>query len=251
MCVYKCDTICTVIKIMDVKYLKVYNDLVEKIESEEYAVNEKLPSEKMLMEYYSVSRDTVRKALNKLVQNGYINKVNGKGSIVLDTQKFNFPVSNVVSFKEISKELGQDAVTKVELLECTIPSKRTMKHLNLAAGEKVWKIVRTRIIDGQKVILDKDYIPEKYMPHLNEEICEDSLYGYVEQELGYKISHARKEITVQYASREDKGYLDMHDFEMIVLIKSYTYLEDTSLFQYTESRHRPDKFKFVDFARRH
>ena len=28
------------------------------------------------------------------------------------------------------------------------------------------------------------------------------------------------------------------------------YLEDTSLFQYTESRHRPDKFQFVDFARR-
>ena len=235
---------------MDIKYLKVYNDLAEKIESEEYAVNEKLPSEKMLMESYSVSRDTIRKALNKLAQNGYINKVNGKGSIVLDTQKFNFPVSNVVSFKEISKELGQEASTKVELLECTTPSKQTMKNLNLAAGEKVWKIIRTRNIDGQKVILDKDFIPEKYMPHLTEEICEDSLYRYVEQELGYKISHARKEITVQYASQEDDKYLDMHKFEMIVLIKSYTYLEDTSLFQYTESRHRPDKFKFVDFARR-
>ena len=102
---------------MDIKYLKVYNDLAEKIESEEYAVNEKLPSEKMLMESYSVSRDTVRKALNKLAQNGYINKVNGKGSIVLDTQKFNFPVSNVVSLKEISKELGQEDSKKVELLE--------------------------------------------------------------------------------------------------------------------------------------
>lgn len=31
----------------------------------------------------------------------------------------------------------------------------------------------------------------------------------------------------------------------------YSYLDDTTLFQYTESRHRPDKFKFVNFARRH
>jgi GntR family transcriptional regulator, trehalose operon transcriptional repressor len=34
------------------------------------------------------------------------------------------------------------------------------------------------------------------------------------------------------------------------VIKNYVYLEDASLFQFTESRHRPDKFRFVDFARR-
>ncbi len=235
---------------MDKKYVSINNDIVEKIENEEYAVNEKLPSEKKLMEFYSVSRDTIRKSLNKLEHNGYINKVNGKGSFVLDTQKFNFPVSNVVSFKELSTELGQEAVTIVELLQCNTVSKQMMKKLNLSADEKVWKIIRTRKIDGQKVILDKDYVPEKFIAHLTEEICQDSLYRYVEEDLGYKISHARKEITVQFATQEDKTYLDMHDFDMVVVIKSFTYLDDTSLFQYTESRHRPDKFKFVDFARR-
>ena len=65
------------------------------------------------------------------------------------------------------------------------------------------------------------------------------------------IAYAKKEITVQNASEEDKKYLDMKGFDMIVVVKSYTYLDDTSLFQYTESRHRPDKFVFVDFARRH
>lgn len=235
---------------MNSKYVSIYNDIVEKIENEEYAANDKLPSEKNLMDYYSVSRDTIRKSLNKLEQNGYIMKVNGKGSFVLDTQKFNFPVSNVVSFKELSRELGQDAKTSVTLLQCDTPSIRMMKKLNLKADEKVWKIVRTRTIDGQKVILDKDYVPGKYITHLTEEICQDSLYRYVEEELGYKISNARKEITVQFASQEDKTYLDMNDYDMIVVIKSYTYLEDASLFQYTESRHRPDKFKFVDFARR-
>jgi len=237
-------------EIMDSKYVSIYNDIVEKIENDEYAVNSKLPSEKVLMEMYGVSRDTIRKSLNKLENNGYINKVNGKGSFVLDSQKFNFPVSKVVSFKELAKELGQDVKTKVELLECTTPSKTTMKRLNLKADEKVWKIVRSRMIDGQKVILDKDYIPQKFVAHLTEEICQDSLYRYVEQELAYKISYANKEITVQFASPEDKTYLDLNNFDMVAVIKSYTYLEDTSLFQYTESRHRPDKFKFVDFARR-
>ncbi|MEH6944071.1 trehalose operon repressor [Bacillus sp. JJ722] len=235
---------------MDKKYVNIYNDLVDQIENEVYAVNDKLPSEKSLMEFYSVSRDTIRKSLNKLEQNGYISKVNGKGSFVLDIQKFDFPVSKVVSFKELSEQLGETVTTEVDVLDCSIPSKNIMKKLKLDSNENVWTIIRKRIFDGQKVILDKDYIPQKYVSHLTEEICQDSLYSYIEGELGYKIAYARKEITVQMANEEDKKYLDMKDFDMIVVIKSFTYLDDTSLFQYTESRHRPDKFKFVDFARR-
>jgi len=33
-------------------------------------------------------------------------------------------------------------------------------------------------------------------------------------------------------------------------VKNYIYFDNATLFQYTESRHRPDKFRFVDFARR-
>ena len=78
----------------------------------------------------------------------------------------------------------------------------------------------------------------------------DSIYEYIEEVLGLKIAFAQKEITVESATLEDKKLLDCEGYDMIVVVKSYTYLDDTRLFQYTESRHRPDKFKFVDFARR-
>ena len=42
----------------------------------------------------------------------------------------------------------------------------------------------------------------------------------------------------------------MKDYDLVVCVKSYTYLEDATLFQYTIAKHRPDKFRFVDFARR-
>lgn len=236
---------------MDKKYLNIYNMIVSKIENKEYQCNEKLPSEKELMTEYNVSRDTVRKSLNMLEQNGYIQKTKGKGSFVLDINKFDFPVSGVVSFKEIASKLGRDIETKVEVLEHKFPKKSISRKLEINEEEMIWKIVRTRAIDGEKVILDKDYIAEKFVQNINKEICKKSLYEYIEGELGLKIAYAKKEITVQNATREDRKYLDMKSFDMIVVVKSYTYLDDTSLFQYTESRHRPDKFVFVDFARRH
>lgn len=237
---------------MDKKYLKIYNILVNKIENNEYQANDKLPSEKEIMIEYSVSRDTVRKSLNMLEQNGYIQKTKGKGSFVLDIGKFNFPVSGVVSFKEISAtgKLGDNVKTIVEDLQCIAPKKNIARGLEIDPEDKVWRVIRSRSIDAEKVILDKDYIVQKFVNNLTYDICKESLYKYIEGELGLKIAYAKKEITVQNATDEDKMYLDMKSFEMIVVVKSYTYLDDTSLFQYTESRHRPDKFVFVDFARR-
>ncbi|MBM6839875.1 UTRA domain-containing protein, partial [Clostridium saudiense] len=73
-----------------------------------------------------------------------------------------------------------------------------------------------------KVILDKDYIVQKFVENLTYDICKESLYSYIEGELGLKIAYAKKEITVQNATEEDKKYLDMKGFEMIVVVKSYT-----------------------------
>ncbi|SFA94854.1 trehalose operon repressor [Clostridium frigidicarnis] len=236
---------------MNTKYLSIYNDIVGKIENGIYEINDKLPSEHILMKEYNVSRDTIRKALNILEQNGYIQKTKGKGSFVLDINKFNFPVSGVVSFKELTDKIGKDSETKVESLKCIFPRTSMAKSLELNPEDKVWEVIRARTLDKEKIILDKDYVAQKFVENLTEEICKDSLYNYIENELGLKIAYSKKEITVQMATEEDKKYLDMKNFDMIVVVKSYTYLDDTSLFQYTESRHRPDKFVFVDFARRH
>ena len=146
---------------MDRKYLNIYNSIVSKIENKEYQCNDKLPSEKELMVEFNVSRDTIRKSLNMLEQNGYIQKTKGKGSFVLDINKFDFPVSGVVSFKEIASKLGRDVETKVEVLEHKRPKKSISKKLEINEDEMIWKIVRTRAIDKEKVILDKDYIVEK------------------------------------------------------------------------------------------
>ncbi|MGL4335286.1 MAG: trehalose operon repressor [Turicibacter sp.] len=230
--------------------MSIYNDIVSEIESGTYQANDLLPSEKTLINSYDVSRDTIRKSLNMLEQNGYIQKIKGKGSFVLDRTKVNFQVSGVISFKEVSTKLGRNSQTRVEVLECKYPSDKMSKNLELESTDKVWKVVRSRAIDGEKVILDKDYFVADIIEDLPMSACQDSIYEYIEKELGLTIAYAKKEITVQMATEEDKKYLDMKNFEMIAVVKSFTYLDNNKLFQYTESRHRPDKFMFIDFARR-
>ncbi|HDK7159048.1 trehalose operon repressor [Clostridium botulinum] len=235
---------------MESKYLTIYNEISNKIENNKIQSSEKLSSENEMMKEYNVSRDTIRKALNLLESNGYIQKVKGKGSFVLDINKFDFPVSGLTSFKELSTRMGVESNTLVKELKLIKPDNFLMKQLNLSKNDDVWKVIRVREIDNKKIILDKDFFNKKYVPLLTKDICENSIYEYLENELGLKISFAKKEITVQQATQEDKSYLDFENYNMIVVVKNYIYLDDMSLFQYTESRHRPDRFKFVEFARR-
>ncbi len=69
------------------------------------------------MEIYGASRDTVRKALGLLEEDGCIRKARGKAAEVLDKSKFNFPVSEIASFKEIYRYSDSRPRTFVENLE--------------------------------------------------------------------------------------------------------------------------------------
>ncbi|MFS1515280.1 trehalose operon repressor [Bacillus sp. SCS-151] len=232
------------------KYNAIYNDITGKIQRGEIEPNTKLPSEHDLAKNYDTSRETIRKALNLLSLNGYIQKVKGKGSIVLDLRKLQFPVSELVSFKEIAQKMEGRLATHVHEVVLSEPNLYIQDHLNISSTEKVWEVVRVREINEEKIILDKDYFIQKIVPTLTKQICKNSIYEYLEKELNYKISFAKKEITVEEATEEDKHHLDLNGDRHIVVVKNYVYLDDAKLFQYTESRHRMDKFKFVDFARR-
>jgi GntR family transcriptional regulator, trehalose operon transcriptional repressor len=232
------------------KYLPIYNDLLKNIETGKWTSGTKLPSENELVEFYQTSRETVRKALNLLAQNGFIQKLRGKGSVVLDVSKYDFPVSGLVSFKELAQKMGNRAKTVVYEFELMDPDSHIRKQLQLSPSEKVWKVIRGREIEKESIILDKDFINHSIVHGLTSDICAKSIYEYVEGDLNLKISFAKKEITVEEVTEEDQKYLDLKDYKHVVVVKNYVYLDDATLFQYTESRHRLDKFRFVDFARR-
>jgi GntR family transcriptional regulator, trehalose operon transcriptional repressor len=232
------------------KYITIYNEIVEKIQNGKLKPNTKLPSENELVDEYETSRETIRKALMMLSQNGYIQKVRGKGSFVLNVGKFDFPISGLVSFKEIAERTGKPWKTIVYECDLIKPDDEVQQQLHVTGKDRVWKVQRAREMDGERIILDKDFFNRKFVPVLTKEICEGSIYDYLEHALKLKISFAKKEIYVDEPTEEDRRFLDLQHYNHVVVVKNYVYLEDASLFQYTESRHRLDKFKFVDFARR-
>ncbi|NQP64737.1 trehalose operon repressor [Streptococcus suis] len=231
------------------KYQEIYNDLKEKIRTNTYPAETSLPTEQRLQEIYGVSRDTVRKALSMLTERGMIQKVQGRGSLVLKQEMLNFPVSGLTSYQELAESLQLQTKTEVVSLDQIVISSNLANLTGFEPHSKVWKVVRTRSIDGKVSVVDTDYLSADIVPTITKEIAASSIYNYLEKTLKLDISYAQKEITVEPTSREERELMKNED-DYLVLIKSRVYLGDTKQFQYTESKHKIDKFRFVDFARR-
>ena len=110
--------------------------------------------------------------------------------------------------------------------------------------------MRVRHMDGAPAIIDHDYIIKSVVAEIPREVAEDSLYHYFEGELGLNIVSSAKQITIEQATPNDAKYLNLHAGEYVAVTTSITVLEDGTAFQYTISRHRADKFRYLDFAHR-
>lgn len=232
------------------KFHDIFLELEQGILNGEYQPGTLLPSESQLVEKYAVSRETIRKALNLLINAGYIQKKQGKGSIVLNIRKFDLPISGVISYKELQEAQQIHSVTKVVELQETSVDSSLATLTGWKQGAAVWRLVRQREIDGETVIIDSDYLLKEIVVDLPEERAADSIYDYFENELGLAISYAQKEITIEPVTEKDQQLMDTQGDSHVVVVRSVVNLEDTRCFEYTESRHRLDRFKFVDFARR-
>ena len=233
------------------KYEKILYDLEDKIKNKVFKENELLPSENELVKYYDASRATVRQALNILEEKGLIQKQKGRGSVVIASSKLNFPISGLTSYKELQASLRFESITHVVVFEKLIIDQELASQTLFKKGTAVWHILRTRQIDGKAVVLDRDFIKYAIAPDMTREVVADSLYHYLENQLSVDISFAQKEITIDFVNDQDKALLDLNPLDRhVVSVKSHVFLNDATIFQYTDSRHQVDKFQFTEFARR-
>jgi len=232
------------------RFQEIFLDIESDILNQTYKAGELLPSENKLAKKYNVSRETIRKALTLLLESGYIQKKQGKGSIVLDIKRFEFPISGLTSYKELEEAQHINSETLLIKNQIETLPEYIASSLDLASDTKAHAVIRGRKVDGETVILDKDYLLTSVIEELPDEEAKKSLYNYIEKELGLTIGYARKEFIVEPATKEDRELMTLHGDTHVVVTRSEVHLEDTTLFQYTESRHRLDKFRFVEFARR-
>lgn len=95
-------------------YIMVKDSLKRDIENHKYDVGDKLPSENELCEIYNVGKSTVRKALNILVNEGFIYSVNRTGYFV------NEPKNDIYEFVFDELKIRGETPDSIDIVYATL-----------------------------------------------------------------------------------------------------------------------------------
>lgn len=234
------------------KYDQIYRSLREKIEQREYEYQSLMPSEHILVEMFHCSRNTVRRAIGQLADEGYVQSIHGKGVRVIyqPYQQSEFMLSGIESLKEAAARNKKSYTTKVVCFaELTVDGKISART-SFPIGSEIYYLQRVRYIDGQALIIDHNYFRKEIVKNLTPKIAEKSVYEYLEGELGENIVTTKRKVTVERMTEIDSKYLELKGYNCLAVVSSMTYNADGIMFEYTQSRHRPDSFVFYDQAQR-
>lgn len=232
------------------KYLEIYNFIKKNIDEGIYKPEDKIPSENVLKDMFSVSRNTVRKAIELLASNGLLSSVHGKGVFVMKKIPVNFLLGGSESFKEASLKNNLKYKTTLIKFEDLVVDKELSEKSHFSIGQKVIHLIRIREINGEQIILDDNYFLEEVVKGIDSDIVLDSIYEFLENKKSIKINGAQKIISVESPTEDDMKYLSLKENNLVVIVKNFAYLEGGTLFEYTESHHKSDKFVFSSYAKR-
>ena len=234
------------------KFEDIYKDLKGKIECGEFLYSELLPSENTLVGVYECSRNTVRRALAGLVEDGYVQSVHGKGVQVIyqPSEKTNFTVGGIESFQETAARNRMKYSTEVVCCETLVVDEDLSRESSFPVGCEVLHICRVRSVDEKPLILDINYFLKSAVPGLTEDVARKSIYAYLEQELKMQIVTSKRKITVEKATEQDRKLISMDSYNCLAVVTSNTFNSDGIMFEYTQSRHQPEYFAFHDTATR-
>ena len=225
-------------------YSQVEALILGMIESGELAVGERAPSEREIAGDLGISRMTARAAISKLVTDGYLHAVPGKGTFVSDP-KLRQDLLELTSFTEDMLRRGMRPGAQLLGVETvTLVPPKLQRMLHLPRGGDLVRLSRLRTADGQPMCLETSYLPKERMPWLlREDLESGSLYRLLEDR-GIELVKAEEHLESTLVTEEESELLTVPVGSPALLIERVTYTEGDEPVEFVKSVYRGDRYRF-------
>lgn len=225
-------------------YIKIYKKIKNKILSKEWEYGMKLPSEHELRNNFGVSRHTIRKALQKLSNQGYIYRKAGKGTFVKDLRS-QYKLNVLKSFSEQMRKKGIEPSSKIIKKEKLRPTEEIRKKLDISSNEKIYLIERIRKADQFPMAYEKVYLSSKNCPNIINYVNEkSSLYDIYEKIYDLEIDYGEVFLEAQICNEELSNKLNLNGNNAILKMEGVFYLTTQKPLYYVESFYLGNRYIF-------
>ena len=149
-------------------YARIKRHVMDRIQSGEWSVATRVPSENQLAAEFGVSRMTARRALLDLAQEGWLVRSQGLGTFVADRK----PVMSMLEVRNIADEIaerGHSYGCRVMKLEALSATETIAMYLGLLPDARVFHSTIVHMDNGVPVQLEDRFVnpavAPKYLAH--------------------------------------------------------------------------------------
>ncbi|HEX7735674.1 MAG TPA: GntR family transcriptional regulator [Ktedonobacteraceae bacterium] len=171
-------------------YVQLKEMLREQIRSKAWKPGDRIPTEEAIKDHFQVSRATVRQAIAVLEQEGHLIRHQGRGTFV-SQPKIEMKLQNFYSFTQDMGERGLHPETRIVMFDVILRRSGVAEILEVPEMEPLVKLIRLRMANGEPIMLETTYVPQRLVPDLTEEdIATHPLYELLENRYQMRLSRA-------------------------------------------------------------
>jgi GntR family transcriptional regulator len=223
-------------------YYQLRNALLQQIESGSLVPGDTLPTERELIDRFGVSRITVRQALNSLTADGLLYRQRGLGTFVRKN-RIEQELSSLTGFSEEMLSRGLVPGTKLISAETVTADSPLAAKLSIAPGQKVFRMVRLRLADGEPMALDVSCVPADIGERLRREELEEALYTLLGR-MGIELDWGDQAIQAAPADDLMAHYLGVKKGTPVLLMERVVSATDGRVTEYSRTAYRSDRYTY-------
>jgi GntR family transcriptional regulator len=221
-------------------YQQLQRALRDAIENRVIGPDDALPPERDLAEMLNVSRITVRKAIDELVEDGLLIRKQGSGTFVSNRVEKNF--AKLTSFSEDMRARGREPRSVwMNRATGTVTPEESLT-LRSSPGTPVFRFHRIRYADDAPMAIEYATVIATCLPSL--ESVESSLYEALER-TGNRPVRALQRLRAVLLTAEQAKLLKAQESDAGLLVARVGYLKDGRAVEYSQSYYRGDIYDFV------
>jgi len=204
-----------------------------------------LPAEERLIEQFKVSRTTVRKAIQNLIERGLVEVRRGKGTFVTQP-KITQELTELTGFVEDMQTLGRRATARLLDKRIVAADEAVAHHLALAPGTLVVRLRRVRLADGVAVSFDETYLPREIGEKVaGSDLEAEPVFSLLENRYDTPLVEAEYKLEAAAADPDAARALQVPTGSPIFLIERTSYTAENRPVDYERLHYRGDLIRFV------
>lgn len=217
----------------------------EMIESGELREGNYLMPEREICKMQDVSRMTVNKAILNLVNEGLLDRKQGKGTFVAYKKK-KHKFQRMQGFTEVMNEKGFKVKSKILNFSLGFQNSRIKEKLNVKdKAPLIYKIERIRYVDDDPFALETVYILNDMCNDLSEKLVEEnSLYKLYRERYHHKTKRAEQAIKPILLDKYSAKFLNQEVNSLALKIDRVVYTDKEEIMEYTSSILITNKHEF-------